>query len=56
MTGICSVAARAIAKAMRCVKEILWPAFFSSPRRVVIVVTVIVRMEVAVGTSREASM
>ena len=41
---------------MRCVNEILWPAVFSSERRTSIVVTVIVRSEVAVGISREASM
>ena len=56
MTGISSVAARAIAYAMRCVKESLWPAALSSRRRASMTVTVIVRKEVAVGTWRDSSM
>ena len=32
ITGICSVAARAIANAIRCVKETLWPAPLSCLR------------------------
>ena len=49
ITGICSVAARAIACAIRCVKETLWPAALSCLRRASRLVTVKVRNEVAVG-------
>ena len=56
ITGICSVAARAIAYAIRCVKETLWPASLSSLRRASSVVTVSVRNEVAVGIDRDSSM
>src|SRR3954453_5031197 len=41
---------------MRCVKETFWPAFLSSLRRASIVVTVMVRNEVAVGIERLSSM
>ena len=56
ITGICSVAARAIAYAIRCVKETRWPASLSCLRRASSVVTVRVRNEVAVGTWRDSSM
>ena len=51
-----SVAARAIAYAIRCVKETLWPASLSCLRRWSSTVTVIVRNEVAVGIERLWSM
>ncbi len=56
ITGICSVAARAIACAIRCVKETRWPASLSCLRRVSRFVTVKVRNEVAVGIARDSSM
>ena len=52
ITGIWSAAVRAIAQAIKCVKETLWPAAFSSVRRPSICVTGIVRIEVAVGIER----
>ena len=56
ITGICSVAARAMANAIRCVKETRWPASLSCLRRLSSVVTVSVRNEVAVGIARDSSM
>ena len=56
ITGIVSVAARAIACAIRCVKETRWPASLSCLRRVSRFVTVKVRKDVAVGICRDSSM
>ncbi len=56
MTGISSVATRAIAYAIRCVNETFRPAAFSCLRRASRVVTVSVRNEVAVGIERLSSM
>ena len=56
MTGISSVATRAIAYAIRWVNETFWPAAFSCLRRASRVVTVSVRNEVAVGIERLSSM
>ncbi len=56
ITGICSVAARAIAQAMMWVKETFCPAALSSRRRASMVETTRVRKEVAVGMERLSSM
>ena len=56
ITGMSSVAALAIAQAIRCVNETFWPASLSCLRRPSICVTVSVRNEVAVGIDRLSSM